>query len=106
MHIVEEALGRQLVLAHQPGEGRAVAVIIVLLNALGLLVADAEELRDERPHPLIHLREQVALGRVERVVQVEYPGADAGEGGEGGGGKEVHGEKIRAAATLVIQTLI
>ncbi len=33
-------------------------------------------LRDELAHALVDLGEQIAVGRVERVVEIEHPGLD------------------------------
>ena len=94
----QEAVGRQLVLAHQPGEGGAVFIVIVFLDALGLDQVHAQQFGDERAHALIHLRKQIAFGRIECVVQIEDPGLDTAERGEIGRGHQGHAGEFRRRA--------
>src|SRR3990170_2709893 len=64
---------------HQPGERGAVPVVIGLAEDLSFLQWDAEVLRDELAHAPVDLGEQIAVGRVERVVEVEHPRLDLSE---------------------------
>src|SRR5262245_48494396 len=76
VHIVEEIVGRHVMQAHQPRECRAVLVVIGFAQALRLGERDAEGVGDELAHAPVDLREQIAVGRVERVVEIEHPGLD------------------------------
>ena len=51
-------------------------VVIGLAAALRLVASDAEALGDELAHALVDLGEQVAVGRIEGVVEIEDPGLD------------------------------
>src|SRR5262245_27432472 len=76
VHIVEEIVGRHVMQAHQPRERGAVLVVIGFGQALRLVQRDAEAIGDELAHAPVDLREQIAVGRVERVVEIEHLGLD------------------------------
>jgi hypothetical protein len=67
------------VLGHQPAHGGAVALVIVLLNAEGLVVRHFQEFGDEIANALINLLPEIEVMRVERVVEIEHPGLDGAE---------------------------
>ena len=71
--------GRKPVLDHQAAQRRAVAAVIILLNAKCLVGRDLEKFPDEIPDALVDLVPEVAMMRVERVVEVEYPCVHMGE---------------------------
>ena len=64
---------------------------MLLLKPAGFLPAEAQEAGDIVRHPRLDLHEQFAMGGIERVVQIEDPGADMAEIGAvlevGHGGK-------------------
>ena len=70
------------VLGHQPAQRRAVALIIMLLQRAQRhgrrgRTSCGQEQRDAR----VDLGPEIAAGRIERVVEIEDPGVDIGEGG-------------------------
>ncbi len=79
MDIGEEVVRIDVMFRHQPGQRRAVAVEIVLLQPARLVPRQLQQPRDIIGHPLVDLREQVRARRIERVVQIEDPGVDMGE---------------------------
>src|SRR5258708_34941066 len=74
-------VGADAVLGHHAAHRRAVALIVFLLDAMGLVARHAEELRDIVADAGIDLLPQVDLARVQRVVEVEHPGVDMAEAG-------------------------
>src|SRR3546814_2240566 len=74
--VVQEVLGAHAVVQHQPVQGGAVFEEVTLLQYPRLFRHDAEDATDIRLDALVHLGEQVAMRRVEGVVEVEYPDLD------------------------------
>src|SRR5262249_32908792 len=73
----------------------------VLLQAEGVVAADLEELGDIGADALVDLVPQVEVVRVERVVEVEHPGVDVGEGACGlGVCGRVHGARCSGAGRV------
>jgi dihydrofolate reductase len=70
------------VVTHQAAQRGAVVAVIALLDAARLLLVDVEELLHIGADAGVDLLEQVGVARIERVVEVEDPGVDPGEGGE------------------------
>ena len=79
VHVIEKVLRRHAMQAHQPGQRGAVLVVIGLAQALRLFERNAETIGDELAHALVDLGEQIAVGRIERVVEIEHPRLDMGE---------------------------
>src|SRR3990170_3680516 len=79
MHIVEEGVGRDVMEAHQSSKGGAVLVVIGLAQSLRVFERDAEAVGDELAHAPVDLGEQIAIGGVEGVVEIEHPRLDMGE---------------------------
>ena len=73
MHVVEEWLRVHLVDLHHAGERGAELPVVALLQMPRVGVRHAQEAGDELAHAMIDLGEQVALGGIERVVEVEDP---------------------------------
>src|SRR4029079_12839774 len=67
------------VLGHQPAHGRAVTLVIILLDAEGFFLGDLQEIRDKRPDAIVNLLPEIEVVRIERVVEVEHPGLDRTE---------------------------
>src|ERR1700738_2263579 len=67
------------VFGHQPAHGRAVALVIVLLQLDSILIGKLEEVRDVIADPLVHLAPKVEVMRIERVVEIEHPNLDMAE---------------------------
>src|SRR5215510_15277327 len=65
--------------SHQAGERGAVLVVIELAHALRLFQRNAEARGDEIAHARVDLGEEIALGGIKRVVEVEDPGLDMAE---------------------------
>ena len=69
----EELARIELVHGHQPRERRAELPVVGLLQMPRVDVGNAEIMRDELAHAVVHLCEQVAFRRIERVVEIEDP---------------------------------
>ena len=80
VHIGEKVVGVHAVLGHHAAHGGAVALVIVLLDREGLVGRDLQEVRDEVADARIDLLPQIDVMRIERVVEIEHPGVDMGEG--------------------------
>ena len=80
MHEIEEVVGLHAVLGHHPAHRGAVALVVVLLQAERLLVADLEKARDVVADALVDLLPQIEVMRIKRVVEIEHPGLDVAEG--------------------------
>ena len=73
---------------HQPRHRGAVLLEILFLDAPRLdRIVDPERLRDIGRHPHVHQPEQIGGRGVQRVVEIEDPASDVGEGGEHRGGR-------------------
>src|SRR3546814_3062886 len=81
---------------HQPRKRGAVRVEVILLYAPRLHPVAVQKIGDEPAHALVDLREDIGLGRIERVVEVEYPRIDMVERKRGGSGW--HGGRPSACA--------
>lgn len=79
VHEVEKIIRLHAVLDHQPAQGRAVAPVIIFLQAESLFVRHVEEFHDVVANPHIDLLPQVKVMGVEGVVEVEHPGLDPGK---------------------------
>ncbi len=66
------------VLGHQPAHGGAVTLVIVLLDAEGLVRRHLQEVDDEGADAVVDELPQQVM-RVEGVVEVEHPGVDMPE---------------------------
>ena len=82
VHEVEEGVGRYAVLDDQPAQRGAVATVIVAPDLDRLFGRDRQELLQIELDAVADLPEQAGVARIERVVEVEHPGADVGEPGE------------------------
>ena len=76
MHMGKKILGRHIVQLHETRQRCSMLAEIVLLKAIGLVSIDAQEIADEPAHAHVHLREEIAGRRIERVVEIENPLAD------------------------------
>ncbi len=77
--VVEEGRRVDAVHVHQPAQCRAVLAEPGLLQPLRLVEIDPQQLGDELAHAAMDLIEEVARGRVERVVEIEDPALDGSE---------------------------
>jgi hypothetical protein len=64
----EEVLRRHAVMAHQAGEGGAVAVPVVLAQAVGFVSIDTHVPRYVVRHGLVDVRKDVGAGVMQRIV--------------------------------------
>src|SRR5207237_1977890 len=87
MDEVEEMAGFDPVIGHQPGEGGAVGVEIILLHLARRHGIEAGQLLDVEADPLVNELEQIAAVRIEAVVEIEDPDVDMSEAG-------VHGHAL------------
>jgi hypothetical protein len=85
MHIVEKFVGAHAVLGHQSAHRRAVALVIILLDAERVLMRNLEVVGDIVADALVDLLPQIEMMRIERVVEIEHPGLDPGEVFQDGG---------------------
>src|SRR5882724_972097 len=83
VHIGEIVVGTHAVFGHHAAHAGAVAAIVVLLNPARLIGWYFEISTDELADPLVDLLPQVDVMRIKRVVEVEHPGIDVGEGAGG-----------------------
>ena len=72
-------VGADAVLGHHAAHGCAVALVVLLLDAMGASSGILEILRDVVTDPGVDLLPQVDLARIQRVVEVEHPGVDMAE---------------------------
>ena len=76
---VEKLVRIEPVLGHQAAHRRAIALVIILLDAERVLARHLEIGRDELADALVDLVLEIEMMRVERVVEIEHPGLDPGE---------------------------
>ena len=80
VHIGEIVVGVHAVLGHHAAHGGAVAAVIVLLDPARFVGGYLEPGADEFADPRIDLLPQIDVMRIQRVVEIEHPGVDMGEG--------------------------
>src|SRR6478609_3656846 len=80
VHIGEVVVGAHAVLGHHAAHAGAVAAIIILLDPARFVRRDPEKGTDEFPDPGVDLLPQIDVMRIQRVVEIEHPGADMGKG--------------------------
>ena len=73
VHVVEKRLGVHLVDLHQARQRGAELPVVGLLQVPRILEGHAEIAGDELAHPLVDLAEEIAVGGIERVVEIEDP---------------------------------
>ena len=76
MREIEKFLRANAIFHHQAAQGRAVAPIIIFLQRPGRHAIKSKEIAEVQRDPLIDLRPQIAIGRIERVVEIEDPSVD------------------------------
>jgi hypothetical protein len=104
VHELEELVHVDVAREHQAAQRRAVLAVEILLDALGLRLVHVQEAGNISADALVHLREQIGAARIKRVVEIENPGLDLGEGDEialamrvdGFGGQRIHAATISA----------
>ncbi len=65
--------GLHLMLGHEARKCGPVCIIKLLLHMASFSRVEPKQVLDKGRHTLINLREQIALGRIERVVEIENP---------------------------------
>ena len=80
VHIGQVVVGVHAVLGHHAAHAGAVAAVIVLLDHAGFFRRDLQEGADELADPRVDLLPQIDVMRIQRVVEIEHPGVDVGEG--------------------------
>ena len=83
MHIGEIIVGAHAVLGHHAAHGGAIAAVVVFLDPARFLRRNLEPGGDELADPHIDLLPQVDVMRIKRVVEIEHPSVDIGEGAGG-----------------------
>jgi hypothetical protein len=76
---IEEVVRVDPVLLHEAFQGRAVAVIEILLQRPRRQAIEPVELGDVGRDAVVDLRPHPGLVRIERVVEIEDPGVDMAE---------------------------
>src|SRR6185295_21086 len=71
--VVEKQLGVHVMHLHQTTQGGAELPIVSLLQVPRILEGNAEKAGNEFAHALVDLTEQIALDRIERVIEIEDP---------------------------------
>ena len=61
---------------YQPAQCRAVAAIIIFLQRARGYAVEPEQMDHEQSDALVDLGPQIAVGWIERIVEVEHPGID------------------------------
>ena len=79
MRLLQEIVGIDAVMDHQPLQGRAVLEVILLLQFAGVFSLHLQKSRDISRHILVDLREEINMMRIKRVVEIEHPIADVRE---------------------------
>src|SRR5579872_2088792 len=69
----------QSVLGHQSAHRGAVALVIILLHAKGLIRRYLQEILDIGADAVVHLLPEIEVMRIERIVEIEHPGLDVAE---------------------------
>ena len=98
VHVLEEGFRVEAVVEHEPAERRAEGMEIVFLQPPRRRVIEAQEVGDEVPHAPVDLGEQRAVGRIERVVEIEHPLGDVKEGRAIGTGPGARAPRRRGRA--------
>ncbi len=80
MHDLEELVRLKPVLFHQSAQRRAVALVVIFLQAERFVMRDLEQTDDVVADAHIDLLPKIEMMRVERVVEIEDPGRNALEG--------------------------
>src|SRR5215831_9338664 len=73
VYVIEERLRVHAMHMHEAAQGGAELPIVCLLQVARVSKGYAQEAGDELAHALIDLQEQVAVGGIEGVVEVEHP---------------------------------
>ena len=76
INIVDEfqkLIGTDVMLGHQPVHGRAISDVIIFLHAPRIVRRHGETVLNVSGHQCIDLREESAVGRVKRIVEVKDP---------------------------------
>ena len=81
MNEFEKVFRMHAVIRHQTGQRRAVLLVVTFLQFARIDTVDTAMCGNERAHLNVDLAEQVAIRRVQRVVQVENPEFGSSESG-------------------------
>src|SRR4051794_30168356 len=79
MHVVEEVVGLEPMLRHEPPHGRPVAAVVILLPAKRPVVPHVEKTRPRSANTLVDLLPEIEVMRIERIVEIEDPARDVGK---------------------------
>ena len=83
---IEKVVRVDVVLVDERPERRSVAVIEIFLQRPGGETVEAEEFRDVEGDPLVDLRPDPRIVRIEGVVEIEDPGVHVAEAARFGRG--------------------
>jgi hypothetical protein len=67
------------VLLHQAAQRRAIAPVVIFLQAKRLVMADMEKIDNVIADSRVDLLPQIEVMRIKRIVEVEHPGLDRAE---------------------------
>src|SRR4029079_2893800 len=90
VHKIEIVVGLHAMFGHHSAHRGAVAAVIVLLYAKGLVLRDLQEVGNIGADALIDLLPKVEVVRIERVVEIEYPSLDMAETSRRKAGRRRH----------------
>ena len=65
--------------SHEAAQRRAIALIIIFLQRPRRYPVKAEQVGQKQRDALVDLRPEIAIGGIERIVEIEDPGVDMRE---------------------------
>ena len=92
--------GVDIMFAHQPGERGAIGRPVMGAQMVGAGTINLQGLHDPVGHPDLDLVEKPHVRRIQRIVEVEDPGADMGETGGDIGGVIQFRHEVRCSPVL------
>lgn len=94
MDPAQKRAGVDIVFGYQAGQGRAIALPIMIAQGFGVIAADAKGVCDPITHPHLDLFEKLCRWGIKRVIEVENPGFNVGKA------VARHGETLEPLLTL------
>ena len=76
MHLIEKPVRVNAILPHEPSQRCAVIIQESALQLIGRVAIKTGFVHDELRDPRIDQGEEIGLGRIEGIVEIEDPGVD------------------------------